>query len=148
MEAKIAEAIENFLRGLFEIVGETARIRLHEREDGLWVDLQNARVFVGEGQAALHALAHLLEIHLRRSFDAAVQIHVDADGYRERRQAELRALALKLAEEAVRERKRIVLEPMEPYERKAIHEALSQITAVRSRSEGSGDERRVVIEPV
>lgn len=148
MEAKIAEAIENFLRGLFEIVGETARIHLHEREDGLWVDLQNARVFVGERQAALRALAHLIEIHLRRSLDADAHIHVDADGYRERRQAELRDLALKLAEEAVRERKRIVLDPMEPYERKAIHEALGQITAARSKSEGTGDERRVVIEPV
>ncbi|MCS6903247.1 MAG: SpoIIIJ-associated protein Jag, partial [Candidatus Bipolaricaulota bacterium] len=83
-----------------------------------------------------------------RSLEADLRIHADADGYRERRQAELRELALKLAEEAVRERKTIVLDPMEAYERKAIHEALSQFPAARSRSEGSGEERRVVIEPV
>lgn len=148
MEAKITEAIENFLRELFEIAGETARWQIQERDDGIWVDLQGARVFVGENQVALRALAHLIEIYLRRSLGSDLRIHVDADGYRERRQAELRELALKLAEEAVRERKTIVLDPMEAYERKAIHEALSQFPAARSRSEGSGDERRVVIEPV
>ncbi|MCI2429558.1 hypothetical protein LM602_06200 [Candidatus Acetothermia bacterium] len=147
MEPRIAEAIENLLHGLFEIAGETAHLHIQEREDGLWVDLQGARVFVGENQAALRALAHLIEIHLRRSFDSDLHIHVDADGYRERRQAALRELALKLAEEVVRERKSIVLDPMEAYERKAIHEALSQVTSARSRSEGSGEERRVIIEP-
>ncbi|MCS6935973.1 MAG: hypothetical protein NZ610_04930 [Candidatus Bipolaricaulota bacterium] len=148
MEAKIVEAIETFLRELFEIAGEPARWHLQEREDGLWIDLQGARVFVGENQSALRALAHILEIYLRRSLEMDLRIHVDADGYRERRQAELRALALKWAEEAVRERKTIVLDPMEAYERKAIHEALSQFPGARSRSEGSGEERRVVIEPV
>lgn len=142
------EAVENFLRGLFEIAGETARISLPEHEDGLLVDLQSARVFVGENQAALRGLAHLIEIYLKRSFGQDKRIYADADGYRKRRQTELQELALQLAEEAVRERKRIVLDPMEPYERKAIHEVLGQIATVRSQSEGVGEARRVVIEPV
>ncbi len=56
-------------------------------------------------------------------------------------------MALKLAEEVRGERKRIRLNPMEPWERKAIHEALSGLASVRTHSEGRGAERRVIIEP-
>jgi spoIIIJ-associated protein len=148
MDHKVMQAIEAFLQGLFHIAGETAHLRFTENEEGLLVDLQGAHVFVGHNQRVLRSLAHLIEIHVKRTLRSDISVHIDADGYRDRRKAELRDMAFQLAEEALRERKRIVLDPMEPYERKAIHEALSQFARVRTHSEGHGDERRVVIEPV
>ncbi len=148
MDPKVMQAVEAFLQGLFHIAGETAHLRFTENEEGLLVDLQGAQVFVGRNQRALRALAHLVEIYVKRTLKSAVSVHIDADGYRDRRKAELRDLAFQLAEEALRERKKIVLAPMEPYERKAIHEALSQFSRVHTHSEGHGDDRRVVIEPV
>ncbi|MDW8031523.1 MAG: R3H domain-containing nucleic acid-binding protein [Candidatus Bipolaricaulota bacterium] len=147
MDPKILQAIEAFLQGLFQIAGETALFQIRPSEEGLYVDLQGAQVFVGSNQRALRALAHLVEIYIKRTLDMDIAVHIDADGYRERRRAELRALALQWAEEALREHKKIVLDPMEPYERKAIHEALSAFPGVRTYSEGQGEERRVVIEP-
>lgn len=148
MDPKVIQAIEAFLQGLFHIAGETAHLRFTEDEEGLLIDFQGARVFVGHNQRALRSLAHLVEIHVKRTLKSDVSVQIDADGYRDRRKAELRDRAFQLAEEALRERKRIVLDPMEPYERKAIHEALSQFARVRTHSEGHGDDRRVVIEPV
>lgn len=148
MDPKVAQATELFLSGLLRIAGETAHVRLSENEDGLLIDLQGAHVFVGQNQQALRSLAHLTEIHLKRTLHLEMNVYADADGYRNRRRAELRELAFQLAEEVIRERKRITLDPMQPYERKAVHEALSQIPNVRTHSEGYGDERRVVIEPV
>ncbi|GBC76165.1 hypothetical protein HRbin07_00362 [bacterium HR07] len=147
MDQKIVQAIETFLHGLFRIAGETALLRVSAGEEGVFVDLQGAQVFVGQNQRALRALAHLVEIYLKHTLGTDVSVQVDADGYRERRKAELRELAFQLAEEALREQKKIVLDPMEPYERKAIHEALSNFPRVRTYSEGQGEERRVVIEP-
>lgn len=147
MDPTVKQTIENFLAGLFQIAGETAHLRLTEGEEGLLIDLQGAQVFVGQNQRALRALAHLVEIYLKRTLGVDVSVQLDADGYRERRRVELRELAFRLAEEAVREQKKIVLDPMEPYERKAIHEALSNFPRVRTYSEGQGEERRVVIEP-
>lgn len=147
MDPTVQQKIENFLTGLFQVAGETAHLRLTEGEEGLLIDLQGAQVFVGQNQRALRALAHLVEIYLKRTLGVDVSVQLDADGYRERRRAELRELAFRLAEEAVREQKKIVLDPMEPSERKAIHEALSNFPRVRTYSEGHGEERRVVIEP-
>ncbi len=56
-------------------------------------------------------------------------------------------MALQIAEEVMRERKRVRLNPMEPYERRAVHEALQDMPGVRTYSEGSAEERRVIIEP-
>ncbi len=147
MDPTVQQKIENFLTGLFQVAGETAHLRLTEGEEGLLIDLQGAQVFVGQNQRALRALAHLVEIYLKRTLGVDVSVQLDADGYRERRRAELRELAFRLAEEAVREQKKIVLDPMEPSERKTIHEALSNFPRVRTYSEGHGEERRVVIEP-
>ncbi|MCX8103407.1 MAG: hypothetical protein N3E42_03055 [Candidatus Bipolaricaulota bacterium] len=148
MDPKITQAIETFLQELFRIAGETALLRVAESDEGLLIDLQGAQVFVGQNQRALRALAHVVEIYIKRTLGTDVSVQIDADGYRERRKSELRELAFQWAEEALRERKKIVLDPMEPYERKAIHEALSGFPKVRTYSEGQGEERRVVIEPI
>lgn len=147
MDQKIIQAIETFLQGLFRIAGETALLRVTKGEDGFLIDLHGAQVFVGQNQRALRSLAHLVEIYIKRTLGVDVSVQMDADGYRERRKAELKELALRLAEEALREHKKIALDPMEPYERKAIHEALSGFPNVRTYSEGQGEERHVVIEP-
>jgi spoIIIJ-associated protein len=148
MDPTVKQTIESFLAGLFQAAGETARLHMTEGEEGLLIDLQGASVFVGQNQRALRALAHLVEIYIKRTLGYDISVHMDADGYRERRKAELKELALRLAEEALREQKKIVLDPMEPYERKAIHEALSTFPRVHTYSEGQGEERRVVIEPI
>lgn len=148
MDPKVTQVVEGFLQGLFQITGEAARLRLTQSEQELLIDLQGAHVFIGQNQRALRALAHLVEIYLKRTLNTDISVQIDADGFREHRRAELRELALQLAEEALREHKKIVLDPMEPYERKAIHEALSDFPNVRTYSEGQGEERRVVIEPV
>ncbi len=148
MDPKLTQAAESFLQELFQIAGETARLQITQNEQELLINLQGAQVFVGQNQRALRALAHLVEIYLKRTLNLDISVQIDADGFREHRRAELRELALQLAEEALREHKKIVLDPMEPYERKAIHEALSDFPRVRTYSEGQGEERRVVIEPI
>ncbi|TAM86393.1 hypothetical protein EPN42_13345 [bacterium] len=73
---------------------------------------------------------------------------VDAEGYRSRRAEQLKALALRMLERAVRERKPQELDPMMPSERKVIHQALANNTFVTTGSIGEEPERRVVITPV
>jgi len=148
MDPKVTQAVESFLQELFQIAGEAARLRLTQSDQELLIELHGAHVFIGQNQRALRALAHLVEIYLKRTLNTDINVQIDADGFREHRRAELREMALQLAEEALRERKKIVLDPMEPYERKAIHEALSTFPRVHTYSEGQGEERRVVIEPI
>ena len=73
---------------------------------------------------------------------------IDAEGYRARRADQLSELAVETAERVLREGKPRKLEPMLPSERKIIHLAIADNTAVRTESEGEEPERCVVIHPV
>jgi spoIIIJ-associated protein len=72
---------------------------------------------------------------------------VDCENYRDNREATLNKLAGNLAQKAIRLGKKIKLEPMNPYERRIIHAALSQIEGVKTISEGKEPNRYIVVIP-
>jgi len=143
------QTVREYLSGLLVILGGQPQIEIRaaDKKNELWIDLKGELLFDGQDQPTLKALAHLLEIFLKRKLKESIRIYIDVNSYKEKRKRELSELALKIADEVVRERKRIRLNPMAAYERKAIHEALSGFKGVRTYSEGQGDERRVIIEP-
>jgi len=149
MDPKIKQAVEEYLQGLLDVLGEAGEIQCQrETKRELFINLQGIETFDGKDPKTLRSLSYLIEIAIRRRLGVGVRIHLDVNGYRERRIRELQELALRLAEEAVREGRSIPLEPMENYERKAIHEALSDHPGVRTYSEGQGSKRHVIIEPL
>lgn len=148
MNQEIKQAVEEYFQGLLKVLGETAEIQYKkETESEIFINLQGVNTFDGIDPKPLRALSYLAEIAVRRRLESSVKIHLDVNNLQARRLTELQQLAYRLAEEAVRESKRIQLDPMETHERKAIHEALSDYAGVRTYSEGRGSERRVVIEP-
>ncbi len=148
LEPRVKTLIEDYLQGLLATLADPAKIVWQEEEAATAeINLQGAEHFDGSDQATMYALAHLLEILVKRRLGRDIHLYLDANGCKERRTAELKGLARQLAEEVIRERKRVRLNPMAPYERKAIHEALGEHPEVRTYSEGQGDQRRVIIEP-
>lgn len=147
MRPEVEAAIRDYLSGLLKLLGEPVELELIEEGDELVVNLQGLTTISGQDRATVRALDYLLELALRRRLKKGLRVHLDIDHYRQRRREELRQTALRLAEEAKRDHKRIRLNPMEPWERKAIHEALAECAGVRTYSEGKGAERRVIIEP-
>ena len=73
---------------------------------------------------------------------------LDVENYRERRQVALEQLAERMADKAIRTRKRVQFEPMPSYERKIIHNALANRLDIETYSEGTEPNRYLVIEPV
>lgn len=149
MDQEIVAAVEDVLQEILGIVGETVRLSVDERSDGdISIDIQgDITVFNEKDQKTLQSLSYLLEIFVKRRFDRNVRIHLDVNGYRWRREEELVKMVLELADRIKTERVRIRLNPMESYERKTIHVALSHVDGVRTYSQGSGAGRRVIIEP-
>ena len=149
MKEALEQTVREYLSGLLAIMGTPPQIEIRaaDKKNELWVDLRGELLFDGQDQPTLQALAYLLEIFVKRKLKENIRIYLDINGYKEQRQRELSEMALKIAEEVVRERKRMRLNPMAAYERKAIHEALSGFKGVRTYSEGWGEERRVFIEP-
>jgi spoIIIJ-associated protein len=96
----------------------------------------------GETLAALQLLVSLIVGHRTRH---RMRIVVDAENYRERREENLRSLALRVAQQVRNYRRSIALEAMPPHERRIVHIALSDSKDISTESIGEGDARRVVI---
>ena len=90
-------------------------------------------------------MARLLILSNKNSAER-IRIVIDIEDYRERRVETLNRLALRLADKVKRTGERVVLEPMNPHERKIIHVALQNDRRITTLSEGEEPYRRVVIE--
>ena len=73
------------------------------------------------------------------------RVTVDVEGYRAKREETLRALARRMAAKALRNQRSVMLEPMNPYERRIIHSEVQNIEGVSTNSVGSDTNRKVVI---
>ena len=96
----------------------------------------------GETLAALQLLVSLIVGHRTRH---RMRIIIDAENYRERREQNLRSLALRVAQQVRNYRRSIALEAMPPHERRIVHITLADSKDISTESIGEGEERRVVI---
>ena len=119
-----------------EVQGETLRVRLEGDSLG---------VAIGRRGETLDAMQYLTGLAINRVEGPYLRITIDSGNYREKRERTLESLALKLARAAVKTGKRTVLEPMNPYERRIIHAAVSRVEGASSFSTGEEPNRRVVI---
>ena len=105
-------------------------------------------VIIGRRGETLDALQHLCGLAANRAEGDYIRVTIDSGNYREKRERTLQALARRLAAQAIRKGRSCTLEPMNPYERRIIHAAVSEIEGVTSSSIGEEPNRRVVIHPL
>ncbi len=105
-------------------------------------------VIIGRRGETLDSLLYLASLVANRGEGEYIRVNIDSGNYRQKREKTLIALAKKLANNAVRTGKSTTLEPMNPYERRVIHGAVSQVKGATSSSIGVDPNRRVVISAV
>lgn len=103
-------------------------------------------ILIGKHGQTLDSLQYLTNLVANKNSADRIRIMIDIEDYRERRAHTLTRLALRLAERVKRSGERVVLEPMNPHERKIIHMALQNDSRVNTLSEGEDPYRRVAIE--
>jgi len=105
-------------------------------------------LFIGRHGQTIDAIQYLANaIVFRGRYEERKPLVVDAAGYRDRRQATLDALAIRMAEQASATGQRVELEPMTAVERKIVHEKLKDDPEIETASEGTEPNRFVVIYP-
>lgn len=140
-----------FILDVTGLMGIEASIDKKENEERILYTLSGARMgaLIGRRGETLDALQYLSNIVTGRDKDIPKKrIIVDAEDYRQRREDTLIRLATRLALKAKKSGRRVVLEPMNPQERRVIHTALEKDPEVKSLSEGEEPYRRLVIYPV
>ncbi|MFN2362908.1 MAG: RNA-binding cell elongation regulator Jag/EloR [Halarsenatibacteraceae bacterium] len=103
---------------------------------------------IGHRGETLDAMQYLTSIYINKELEEYFRVLLDAEGYRDRRQETLERLAERLASKAERKKRKVVLEPMPPHERRIIHIKLKENKNVKSYSEGKEPYRKVMIEPL
>ena len=111
----------------------------------LTVKTPNAGLLIGRRGRTLDAIQHLLNCIVNRSSLVKRRVIVDAEQYRERREEILVNLAHKLASKAKSTRQEVVVEPMNPQDRRIVHLALQDDEEITTFSRGDGSFRSVVI---
>ena len=142
-----ADEAEEFLDGLFKIMNIPARANAEENEDSLTVELtgDSTGVLIGRRGETLDALQYLTGLVVNKGKDSYKRVTLDTENYRKKREETLIKLANRIAGKVARTGKRVVLEPMNPYERRILHSALQNNPNVETISEGEEPFRRVII---
>ncbi len=113
------------------------------------VDGENAGLLIGHHGETLDSLQYLANLAANKKVNGEkreyVKITLDIENYRAKREAALRTLARRMASKVVKYKKSVMLEPMNPYERRIIHSEVQGIAGVSTNSIGSENNRRVVM---
>lgn len=147
VDDEVAQAIVRFQSGLFAQMGVEASSRITRDGDTYQVVLEgeNMGALIGHRGETLDAIQQLTGYVANRGRSHRVRIHVDAEGYRARREEALQRLAHKTAAKVVKYRRNITLEAMNAYERHVIHAALQDVAGVSTFSTGTEPNRRTVV---
>ncbi|TKH46067.1 RNA-binding cell elongation regulator Jag/EloR [Paenibacillus sp. FSL R10-2782] len=145
-----ADPYEEAVRFIHETaagMGLDVEVDVRHRKDESILDISGPSLgmLIGRRGQTLDALQYLTNIVANRHSDKFIRIVLDAEQFRARRQKTLEDLADRLANQAIRYGKEVVLEPMPSQERKLIHAKLQQHAQVRTYSKGDEPNRRVVI---
>ena len=143
------EKTVDFLNGLFEVLNLPATTNLVENGDKIVIDLltTNPTAIIGYRGEVLDALQTLASAAANVGKDEYVKVVVNCENYREKREETLKALAQRVADKAVKYGRMFSLEPMNPFERKVIHSALTDNERVKTESQGVEPNRYVVVIP-
>lgn len=145
-EEAAAKARE-FLQEVLKNMGMQVVIEKMIKPDKIILHLhgKNLGILIGKHGQTLDALQYLTNLTTNQGKETRHFIMLDVENYRHRREETLKQLALRLSGRVKKKGDRVVLEPMNGYERKIIHVALQDADHVRTESEGQDPYRHVVI---
>ncbi|MCQ2583135.1 MAG: protein jag [Treponema sp.] len=130
-----------FVTNIIEKMGYTVKVSVTYREDkkiGIKLDSDHSSILIGRKGKNLDALQVLANIYAGRLGHEEIRVILDSENYRIRREESLVRLAYTTADKVRSSRNSILLEPMNPFERRLIHTTLNDIPDVETKSEGDG----------
>ena len=148
-EKTYIEDVKSFINGILDKMNIQADIAVKEEHNNIYVNLVGPKMgsIIGYRGETLDALQYLVSLVINKNHNKEYKrIILDAEHYREKREATLVRVAHKTANKVIKSKKSFKLEPMNPYERRIIHSALQDSKYVTTYSEGEEPRRRVVID--
>lgn len=148
MDKKTEKKTVEYLKEILTHMGvENVSVEVKVEEDGTKInfDGDNLGVSIGRKGETIDAIQHLISLVANKGQEEYIRISLNPGEYRQKREQVLVNLAKKSAEKAKKFNKNIMLEAMNSYERRIVHNAVQEVEGVESWSIGENDHRRVCI---
>ena len=142
------EFIERLLADM-KIEATLTLVDVENADKQINIDGKDVGALIGHHGETLDSLQYLVNLAANQKTEGEkrefVKITIDIEGYRAKREEALRSLARRMADRVIKYKKSVMLEPMNPYERRIIHSEVQNIKGVSTNSIGSENNRKVVI---
>ncbi len=147
-QSTLAELLEQ-LKVKAEVVATWGDLDPEDQTRPLTLDVQGDDLsgLIGRNGETLDALQYLLRMMLGRQINPDVNLLVDVQGHKRRREEQVRRMANRMAEQVAQRNRTMTLEPMPAHERRLVHIELRDHPSVRTESVGEGHRRKVTIIP-
>jgi spoIIIJ-associated protein len=135
------QGLIDFVQGVIQRMGYEGKVSIlfrEERKIGLKIDSEHSSILIGKKGKNLDAVQLLANIRAGRLGREDVRVILDSENYRIRREESLVRLAYTVADRVRESRGSMLLEPMNPFDRRLIHTTLNDIADVETKSEGEG----------
>ena len=145
--AKVKAAVD-YLREVITMMGvENVTFSAVQKGEATIIRLDGEKLgaLIGRRGETMESLSYLASLVANRLEGDYIKLGLDVAGYRDKRESDLTALAQRIGAKVRKTGRSFAMEPMNPYERRIIHSAISKMEGVRSESKGEGRDRRVVI---
>ncbi len=145
----LEDRVNDFLKGVFEAMDLTVVIHMSYKEEDNSLDIElsgdEMGVLIGKRGQTLDSLQYLVSLVANKGSENYIKVKVDTEDYRKRRRETLENLAKNISYKVKRTKRPVILEPMNPYERRIIHSVLQSDKFVTTHSEGDEPFRHVVV---
>ena len=145
--AKVKAAVD-YLKEVIALMGvENVTFSAVQKGEATIIRLDGEKLgaLIGRRGETMESLSYLASLVANRLEGDYIKLGLDVAGYRDKRESDLTVLAQRIGNKVRKTGRSFAMEPMNPYERRIIHSAISKMEGVRSESKGEGRDRRVVI---
>ena len=145
----VLEYIKELIKDITKYMGLTVNMEVKKRDDNVTISLysDNNAILIGKDARTLNALTTIIKQAVFNQIGTYYNFVLDVSEYKEKQQFFIERAAKKTAKEVARTKVEAKLEPMNSYERRIVHNALTNFRGVYTESEGVEPNRYVVIKP-
>jgi spoIIIJ-associated protein len=142
--------VRDYLKGILDAFDKEVYYDVNFEGNTFRINIQGDEIsrLIGKHGKTISALQHIMNIYANRLSNTKVNVFVDVGNYKDNRKESIENIAHKMARTALKKKKRIVMEPMFAFERRKVHEIISEYNDLRSYSKGLEPYRKVIIEYV
>ena len=150
LKDEVAEYVKLYLKEITNLMGLNVEFEIQKRENYIKINMisDNNSILIGKNGRTMSSLQTLLRNSLQNKLGTKINVILDANEYKEKQQKNIERLAVKLAREVRKTKVEVKMDSMNSYERRLVHNALTNFKGVTTISEGEEPNRYVIIKPI